>query len=165
MRSRCDEIETWRKDFLDAGVMGLKRRGGDTGTGAIVSMRGRWAFPASAIASVSSVPVAPVLAWPDLPGFVAVGTGFAALVWISRSKPLPRLGLLKTLLVSVLVLLALHRVLHIVGADHRWLGPIYVAAFGLYCITALGTLMHRPQKPDRAVPNGTVNDDSAPPRE
>ena len=23
------EIETWRKDFLDAGMMGLKRRGGD----------------------------------------------------------------------------------------------------------------------------------------
>ena len=126
---------------------------------------GRWAFPASAVASLSSVPVTAVLAWPDLPGFVAVGTGFVAWVWSSRSKPLLRLGLIKTLLVSVLVSLALHRVVHIIGADHRWLEPIYLITFVAYCIAALGTLMHRPQKPDSAAPSGTVDDDPAPPRE
>ena len=130
-----------------------------------MSVTGRWAFPASAVVTLSSVPVTAALAWPDLPGFVAVGTGLAAWVWISRGKPIPRLGLSKTLLVSVLVSLALHRVVHIIGADHRWLEPIYLITFVAYCIAALGTLMHRPQKPDSAAPSGTVDDDSAPPRE
>ena len=139
--------------------------GDDAGAGAIVPTRGRWAFPASAVAAVSSVPVASVLAWPDLPGLVVVGTGLAAWVLSRHSKALPSLVLQATLLVSVLVLVALHRVLHIIGAAHRWLGPIYLAAFALYCIAGLATLMHRPLKPDRAVPSGPLGDDSAPPRE
>ena len=84
-----------------------------------------------------------MLGWPDLPGLVLVASGLTAWFYRRRADRSRWLRLLLALVLAVAGLLLTHRVLHMLRVSHAWLDPLYAAAFVLYCLAALTTLLRQ----------------------
>ena len=95
------------------------------------------AFVASGVSVLGSFPASIPLQYPDLPGIVLVVTGglasFLSLRWWHKRQ----FQILATLVVLTAAMGVLHRLWHLLGVSHDWLGPFYVGTIVVYCGMAI----------------------------
>ena len=95
------------------------------------------AWVASGIGVLGSFPASIPLSEPELPGFVLVVSGGLASLLSRRRWHTRQFQILATLVVLTTVMVALHRLWHLLGVSHDWLGPFYVGTIVVYCGMAI----------------------------